>query len=210
MLLLDDMEGAGLATLREVAAAIGRFRASGKPVIAWGSSLDQRRYFLAAHADQVLLHPYGRVVLQGFGGYRNYYRDALDAVGVTVNVFKVGRYKSAAEPFVQNEPSEEARRDEAALLGDLWAQYQSAIESARRPAGRQPDEDDRRPAGEARRGRWRRGEAGAGREADRRPEDARRTARADDGEVPPTRGTRPSGRSRSARYLATLPPTAGD
>jgi protease-4 len=136
VLLLDDMEGAGLATLREVAAAIGRFRASGKPVIAWGSGLDQRRYFLAAHADQVLLHPYGRVVLQGFGGYRNYYRDALDAVGVTVNVFKVGRYKSAAEPFVQNAPSEEAQRDEAALLGDLWAQYQTAIESARQlPAG---------------------------------------------------------------------------
>jgi len=84
LLLLDDMEGAGLATLREIAAAIGRVRAGGKQVIAWGSALDQRRYFLAAHADQVLLHPFGRVVLQGFGGYRNYYRDALETVGVTV------------------------------------------------------------------------------------------------------------------------------
>lgn len=136
LLLLDDMDGAGLATLREIAAAIGRVRAGGKPVIAWGSALDQRRYYLAAHADQVLLHPFGRVVLQGFGGYRNYYRDALESLGVTVNVFKVGRYKSAVEPFSQNEPSEEARRDEEALLGDLWSQYVAAVEAARRlPAG---------------------------------------------------------------------------
>jgi len=136
LILLDDMEGAGLATLREIAAAIGRVRASGKQVIAWGSALDQRRYYLAAHADQVLLHPFGRVVLQGFGGYRNYYRDALESIGVTVNVFKVGRYKSAVEPFSQNEPSEDARRDEAALLGDLWSQYLSAVETARKlPAG---------------------------------------------------------------------------
>ncbi|MCU0765285.1 MAG: signal peptide peptidase SppA [Burkholderiaceae bacterium] len=135
LLLLDDMEGAGLATLREVADAIGRVRAGGKQVIAWGSALDQRRYFLAAHADQVLLHPFGRVVLQGFGGYRNYYGDALETVGVTVNVFKVGRYKSAVEPFSRSGPSEEARRDEAALLGDLWAQYLAAVEGARKLPG---------------------------------------------------------------------------
>jgi len=136
VLLVDDMKGAGLATLREIAAAIVRFRASGKPVIAWGSALDQRRYYLVAHADEVLLHPFGRVLLQGFGGYRNYYRDALESIGVTVNVFKVGRYKSAVEPFSQNEPSEDTRRDEAALLNDLWAQYLSAVETARKlPAG---------------------------------------------------------------------------
>jgi protease-4 len=136
LLLLDDFRGAGLATLHEVAAAIERFRASGKQVIAWGSAYDQRRYYLAAHADQVLLHPFGGVLLQGFGGYRNYYRDALDAIGVTVNVFKAGEYKSLAEPFTQNEPSESARRDEAALLNDLWAQYVAGVETARKlPAG---------------------------------------------------------------------------
>ena len=136
LLLLDDMGDAGLATLSEIASAIGRVRAGGKQVIAWASTYDQRRYFLAAHADLVLLHPFGGVMLRGFGGYRNYYRDALESVGVTVNVFKVGRYKSAVEPFSQNEPSEEAQRDEQALLGDLWAQYVTAVEAARRlPAG---------------------------------------------------------------------------
>jgi len=138
LLLLDDMEGAGwrrcARSPRRSARALRR-----QQVIAWGSALDQRRYYLAAHADQVLLHPFGRVVLQGFGGYRNYYRDALESIGVTVNVFKVGRYKSAVEPFSQNEPSEDARRDEAALLGDLWSQYLSAIETARKlPAAASP------------------------------------------------------------------------
>jgi protease-4 len=136
LLLLDDLGGAGLASLREVAAAIGRFRASGKEVVAWGAALDQRRYYLAAHADRVLLHPFGRVTITGLGGYRDYYRDALDTLGVTVNVFKVGRYKSAVEPFSENGPSEEAQRDEAALLGDLWGQYAAAVEKARGlPAG---------------------------------------------------------------------------
>ncbi len=132
LLLLDDMGATGLATLQEIASALTRFRAAGKQVVVWGSTFDQRRYFLAAHADEVLLHPFGRVAIEGLGGYRNYYRDALDSLGVTVNVFKVGAYKSAAEPFSQNEPSEAARRDESALLGDLWSQYLAAVESARR------------------------------------------------------------------------------
>jgi len=86
-------------TLHEVAAALGRVREAGKPVIAWGSSFDQRQYFLAAHADEVYMHPFGSVLLRGLGGYRNYYRDALDRLGVTVNVFRVGQFKSFAEPF---------------------------------------------------------------------------------------------------------------
>jgi len=79
----------------------------------------------------VLLHPFGRVVIQGFGGYRNYYRDALDSIGVTVNVFK-SALQECGEPFSENEPSEEARRDEAARLGNLWSQYLSAAETARK------------------------------------------------------------------------------
>ncbi len=89
VLMLDGMQGAGLPMLREVAAALERFKASGKKVIAWGSSFDQRQYFLAAHANEVYMHPMGNVMLSGFGGYRNYYKDALDKIGVTVNLLKV-------------------------------------------------------------------------------------------------------------------------
>src|SRR5215467_12764489 len=121
LLLLDELDSAGLATLHEVAAALGRLHEAGKPVIAWGSSFDQRQYFLAAHADEVYLHPFGSVSLRGLGGYRNYYRDALDRLGVTVNVFRVGQFKSFAEPFTSAAPSKEAMEDESRWMNDAWA-----------------------------------------------------------------------------------------
>ena len=68
VLILDELDATGLATLREVGAAVDRFRASGKKVVAWGSSYDQRQYYIAAHADEVYLHPLGAVNVTGFGG----------------------------------------------------------------------------------------------------------------------------------------------
>ncbi|MBI3283909.1 MAG: signal peptide peptidase SppA [Burkholderiales bacterium] len=136
VLLLDDMSGAGLPMLREVAAAIERFKASGKTVLAWGSSYDQRQYLLAAHADEVYLHPMGMVMMSGFGRYRNYYRDALDKVGVTVNLLKVGTYKSFAEPYIANAPSPAATEAESFLYNAMWKSYTDDVEKTRKlPAG---------------------------------------------------------------------------
>jgi protease-4 len=132
VLVLDEMEGGGQAMLREVGAAVDRFRASGKKVVAWGSNYSQRQYQIAAHADEVYMHPMGAVILDGFGQYRNYYRDALDKLGVTVNVMKAGAYKSFAEPFVGNGPSPEAAEAEAYLNNDLWARYTGEVEKARK------------------------------------------------------------------------------
>jgi protease-4 len=136
VLLLDDMGQAGMAKLRELARAIDRFKGGGKQVVAWASTMDQRRYFLAAHADEVYLHPMGSILLRGFGGYRNYYHDALDKLGVTVNVYRVGKFKSAVEPYIGNGPSPESTEDEASVLNDAWAGYMKDVEAARRlPAG---------------------------------------------------------------------------
>jgi protease-4 len=131
VLVLDDMGHAGMAKLREIAAAIERFKSSGKQVIAWASSMDQRQYFLAAHANEAYLHPQGAVVLTGFGGYRNYYHDALEHLGVTVNVFRVGKFKSFVEPFTSNGPSKEASEADSFWLNDAWESYTGEIESAR-------------------------------------------------------------------------------
>jgi len=131
LLLLDDFTGAGLPALHEAAAAIARFRASGKKVIAWGGSFDQRQYFLAAQADQVLLHPMGLVFVQGFGGYRNYYREALDRIGVTVNLVRVGTFKDAAEGYIADGPSSESTEASKVLYGGLWATYTQDVEKAR-------------------------------------------------------------------------------
>ncbi|WP_300750207.1 signal peptide peptidase SppA [Janthinobacterium sp.] len=136
VLLLDDLDSGGLASLREVAAGVERFRASGKKVVAWGASYNQRQYLIASRANEVYVHPMGGVMLEGFGRYRNYYRDALDKVGVTVNLLKVGTYKSAAEPFIANGPSEAAAEADRYLNNGLWTTYTNDVEKARKlPAG---------------------------------------------------------------------------
>lgn len=132
VLMLDDMQAAGLPMLREVAAAIDRFKATGKTVVAWGSTYDQRQYYLASHANQIYLHPMGAVIINGFGHHQNYYADALDKIGVTVNVIKVGTYKSFAEPFIGNGPSPAASEAEKFLLDDMWASYTGEVEKARK------------------------------------------------------------------------------
>ena len=134
LLRTDELGATGLVTLREVGAALDRFRASGKKVVAWGSDYNQRQYLLAVHADEVLMHPYGTVLLDGFGRYRNYYRDALDKLGVTVNLVRVGTYKSFAEPYIANGPSPAAQEAERYLNNGLWATYTGEVEAARKLA----------------------------------------------------------------------------
>jgi len=132
VLLLDGLEGGGQAMLNEVGLAVDRVKAAGKPVIAWGGSYDQRQYRIASHATEVYLHPMGMVLIEGMGRYRNYYRDALDKVGVTVNLMKVGTYKSFAEPFIGNGPSEASAEQDAILYNALWASYTNSVEKNRK------------------------------------------------------------------------------
>jgi protease-4 len=132
VLLLDEMDGGGLASLREFGAAVERVKAAGKTVVAWGGTYDQKRYMVASHASEVYLHPMGMVMIEGFGRHRNYYRDALDKVGVTVNLMKVGTYKSFAEPYIGNGPSPAAQEADSFLYNALWANYTAEVEKARK------------------------------------------------------------------------------
>jgi protease-4 len=136
VLILDELEGTGLSTLREIGAALDRFRATGKKVVAWGSSYDQRQYAIAAHADEVYLHPLGAVNITGFGGVQSYYKDALDKLGISVRVIRAGSFKDFGEAWVSNAPSPESLAAETALLGSLWKTYTDDIERLRKlPAG---------------------------------------------------------------------------
>ncbi len=134
LLLLDDLDTAGLASLHEAGAAIDRVKAAGKPVIAWGGGYDQKRYLLASHATEVYMHPMGYVLIEGFGRRKNYYRDALDKVGVTVNLMKVGTYKSYAEQYTSTGPSDAATEAEAYLYDALWKGYTDDVEKNRKLA----------------------------------------------------------------------------
>ncbi|MBN8727106.1 MAG: signal peptide peptidase SppA [Xanthomonadales bacterium] len=132
VLVPDDISGAGFASLREIGAALERFRAAGKEVVAVSGGMDQRQYLLAAHADHVLLDPEGAVVLEGLSSYRNYYKDALDKLGVAVHLIKVGTFKSAAEPFVLDHASDAAKEADAYWMGGVWQEYLAEVAAARK------------------------------------------------------------------------------
>ena len=136
LLLLDDFSGAGGATLHEVGAALARFKAAGKPVVAWGSNFDQRQYLLAAQASEVWLHPMGGVLVQGYGRPRTYYKDLLDKVGLTAHVIRAGKFKNYNEGYTANGPSPETIEADSLLYGTLWATWTGTVEAARKqPAG---------------------------------------------------------------------------
>jgi len=129
---LDDMGGAGMTVLEDLGAALAEFRKSGKKVVAAADGLDTRSYYLAAQADEILLHPDGMVLIEGFGRYRRYYRDALDRLGVTWHVFRVGEYKSAVEPYLRNDMSPEAKEADLEWMGDLWRAWLANVAKARK------------------------------------------------------------------------------
>lgn len=127
----DGFAGGGLSQLRDVAAALDEFRSSGKPIYALGASFTQAQYHLASQADEILMSPLGMVEMEGFGSWQLYYRDALDKLGVTAHVFRVGEFKAAVEPYERNDMSPEARENYVQLLGEMWSLYLEDI-SARR------------------------------------------------------------------------------
>jgi protease-4 len=128
---LSSLLGAGLSKLQHLAAAIEDFRTSGKPVIAGADFLSQQGYYLAAHADEVYLHPDGMLFLQGYGRFRNYYKDAIDLLRIDWNIFRVGTHKSFVEPYIRMDMSDEDRESTLYLVEQLWSLYQVDVESAR-------------------------------------------------------------------------------
>jgi len=131
---LDRMGGAGLSKLQDLRAAILDFKKSGKKVVAAADEYGQPQYYLAAHADEVFLHPMGLVLLEGFGGYRRHYKEGLDKLGVEMHVFRVGEYKSAVEPYLRNDMSRETKEALLDVYGDLWRSYLADVAAARKLA----------------------------------------------------------------------------
>lgn len=131
LLRLDRFAGGGLASLREVGAAIDRLRASGKEVIAYGDAYGQGAYYLAARAGEVYLHPFGVALVEGLGRYRTYFARAFEKLGIEVRLFRVGEYKSAGEPYIRNEASPEAREADLYWMNDLWQRWLAEVGQAR-------------------------------------------------------------------------------
>ena len=129
---LEKFDGAGQPTLEEFAKAIREFRAAGKKVIAFGTELTQDRYYIAAQADEIYLDPLGFVLLDGYGRYRMFFKEALDKIGVDINVFRVGAFKSAVEAYTRTDMSPEDKEESLAYLNALWTNYQANMTRARK------------------------------------------------------------------------------
>jgi protease-4 len=136
----------GFASMREVAASLQELRASGKQIVAYSDNLSQWQYLLAAQANEIYLDPMGGVVLEGLGRYRQYFRTGLqDKLGVDVHLFKVGEYKSAAEPYVLDAASPQAKEADLFWMNDVWqrylGRYRQGPQAGRRAAGRRHRHD---------------------------------------------------------------------
>jgi protease-4 len=137
VLNFDQMDGvAGQPTLAELARAIREFKTSGKKVIAYGQTYQRDGFYLAAFADEINVDPLGYVLVDGYSRYRWYYKELLDKLNVDINVFRVGKYKSAVEDYTRTDMSAEDREESQAYLNALWSGYQQAVDTARGlPAG---------------------------------------------------------------------------
>jgi protease-4 len=128
---LNYMSGGGQPTLAEFTAAIRDFRSSGKKVVAHATSYLQESYYVAAAADEIYLDPMGLLAIDGYERYRTYYKDLFEKLGVDMNLFRVGAYKSAGEVYVRTDMSPEDREESIAYLNALWLSYRTSVAEAR-------------------------------------------------------------------------------
>ena len=138
MLVLEPglLLGGGISKMNEIGQALENFKRAGKKIIAVSDNYSQDQYYLASFADEIYLHEMGVVEITGYDRYMNYYKTALDKLGVTVHAFRSGKYKDYLEPYLRDDMSAESREHNAQWLNDLWQNYTSKIESLRDlPAG---------------------------------------------------------------------------
>jgi protease-4 len=128
---LGGMTGGGITKMEELSAAVREFKKSGKKVIAIGEGYDQTQYYVAANADEIYLDPQGVVLIEGYGYYRTFLKGAVDKLGVEINIFRAGTFKSATEQYSRAEMSPEDKEQSLAWLNSIWAQYQTAVTQAR-------------------------------------------------------------------------------
>jgi len=128
---LDSFGGGGATAVGDLADAVRRVRASGKPVVAYATGYTNESYHLAAAASEVWLNPLGAVVITGPGGSNLYFKGLLDKLGVTANVYRVGTYKAAVEPFIRNDMSPEAKQNHLALDQATLETWRQNIHTAR-------------------------------------------------------------------------------
>jgi len=127
VLRLDNISGTGQAVLFDVGEALQKIKDSGKTITAIGDGYSRSGYYLASFADEIIMNDYGYVNLQGFGRSRLFYKSFLDKLKIDFNVFRVGTFKSAVEPYLGNKMSEAAKEANMAYLKVLWDSWKEVV-----------------------------------------------------------------------------------
>ncbi len=127
-----DFGGATPAQLQEIRQALLNFKKSGKFIVSYGDQYTQGTYYLASVADSVVINPEGMLDWKGLAFQTLYYKDVLDKVGVKMEIFKVGTYKSAVEPYFLTEMSDANREQITVFSDEIWKQMQSEVAKSRK------------------------------------------------------------------------------
>lgn len=123
--------GTGFASLEEIRDALKDFKESGKFIVAYGDTYTQNLYYLSSVADKVLLNPQGMLEWRGLAATPMFFKDLLEKIGVEMQIFKVGTYKSAVEPFISTEMSPANREQVNVYLSSIWGQITSSVAESR-------------------------------------------------------------------------------
>ena len=128
----DDFSGGSSTKLELIAKEITEFKTSGKKVIAYSTQgYGTAQYYLAAFADEVHLHDYTAVFIDGYRRVRTYYKSFFDKFLIDANVFKVGEYKAFVEPYFRDDMSDEAKGNVIEWITVLWDGYLDQVSEAR-------------------------------------------------------------------------------
>jgi len=131
ILKLDNLGGTGQTVLYDVGQALQELKDSGKNIIAVSDYYSQRSYYLASFANEIIMHPDGSVDISGYSRIRTYYKSLLDKLEVTVNLFRVGKFKSAMEPYIRDNMSDAAKEASEAYLNALWNSWKKVVSNNR-------------------------------------------------------------------------------
>ncbi|MCF6269647.1 MAG: signal peptide peptidase SppA [Melioribacteraceae bacterium] len=130
-LKLDDLNVGGYATLEPIRNALVDFKESGKPIIAHGNYISQPAYYLASVADTIYLTPTGGIDFQGLSAELMFFKKTLDKLEIEAQIIKVGKFKSAVEPFIVEEMSKENREQVSAFMNSINNHLLQEISEAR-------------------------------------------------------------------------------
>lgn len=123
--------GAEPASLEEIRSALTDFKESDKFIVAYGDNYTQGTYYISSVADSIIINPQGMLEWQGIAMKSVFFKDVLEKVGVKMQVFKVGTYKSAVEPFLLNEMSEANKEQTSVMCNEIWGKYISDVSKSR-------------------------------------------------------------------------------